>query len=294
MLTRVIFNQKGGVGKSSIAVNLASISASQGYRTLLIDLDPQCNSTQYLLGNKLAQLANSQNNGQVNSQIITPNIETFFAQTLQSSAPATTMLFTFPFSAMLPTGQGDKTGLAECVHATDFDNLAVIPASPVLGEILHQLENKHKIMKLKEGLASLVGEFDRVYIDTPPAFNFFTLSALIAGDRVIVPFDCDIFSKRALQTLVENILETRQDHNPHLTIEGIVVNQYDPRANLPKQVVQTLIDEGYPVFEAKLNPSVMMKESHHANLPLIYLNPKHKLTQQFIALYQELETPSSP
>lgn len=279
MLTRVIFNQKGGVGKSSIAVNLAAISAAQGLRTLLIDLDPQCNSTQYLLGNKLADSQNP-------TDIIIPNIETFFAQTLQSATTTATMLFTFPFSAMLPN---DKTGLAECVHATEFDNLAVIPASPVLGEILHQLENKHKIMKLKEGLASLADNFDRVYIDTPPAFNFFTLSALIAGDRVIVPFDCDIFSKRALQSLIENILETRQDHNENLSVEGIVVNQYDPRANLPKQVVQTLMDEGYPVFHAKLSPSVIMKESHHANLPLIYLNAKHKLTQQFIDLYNEIE-----
>lgn len=284
MLTRVIFNQKGGVGKSSIAVNLAAISASQGQRTLLIDLDPQCNSTQYLLGNKLAQIETQQ----ANLPIITPNIETFFAQTLQSATTTATMLFTFPFSAML---SNDKTGLAECVHATEFDNLAVIPASPVLGEILHQLENKHKIMKLKEGLASLADEFDRVYIDTPPAFNFFTLSALIAGDRVIVPFDCDIFSKRALQTLIENILETRHDHNPNLSVEGIVVNQFDPRANLPKQVVQTLLEEGYPVFTAKLSPSVMMKESHHANLPLIYFNPKHKLTHQFIDLYNEIEQP---
>lgn len=281
MLTRVIFNQKGGVGKSSIAVNLASISASQGHRTLLIDLDPQCNATQYLLGDKLAEMAKTEN-----TQIIQPNIETFFSQTLQTATTTATMLFAFPFSAMLPN---DKKGLAECVHATEFANLAVVPASPVLGEILHQLESKHKIMKLKEGLASIAENFDRVYIDTPPAYNFFTLSALIAGDRVIVPFDCDVFSKRALQTLVENVLETRQDHNPDLTIEGIVVNQFDPRANLPKQVVQSLVDEGYPVLNAKLSPSVLMKESHHQNLPLIYLNPKHKLTQQFVGLYEELE-----
>lgn len=160
----------------------------------------------------------------------------------------------------------------------------------VLGEILHQLESKHKILKLKEGLASLTRQFDRVYIDTPPAFNFFTLSALIASDSVIVPFDCDVFSKRALQTLVANVVETRQDHNPNLYIQGIVVNQFDPRANLPNQVVQGLLDEGYPVFNAKLSPSVMMKESHHANVPLIYFNVKHKLTQQFLDLYNEIES----
>ena len=151
------------------------------------------------------------------------------------------------------------------------------------------MTNKNKIYKLRDGLQSINEQFDRVYIDTPPAFNFFTLSALISADRVIVPFDCDIFSKRALQSLVQNILETRQDHNSNLVIEGIVVNQYDPRANLPKELVQTLIDEGYPVLNIKLRSSVVMKQSHHNNLPLIYMDEKHKLTQQFIELYQELE-----
>ena len=116
------------------------------------------------------------------------------------------------------------------------------------------------------------------------------MSALIAADFVLVPFDCDIFSQRALQTLLQNVIETRQDHNDHLLIEGIIVNQFDPRAKLPAQIVQSLVDDGYPVMAAKLSPSVMMKESHHANLPLIYLNDKHKLTRQFLALYHEIES----
>lgn len=278
MLTRVIFNQKGGVGKSSIAVNLAAISAQQGLRTLLIDLDPQCNSTQYLTGDPAADVHPA--------YIIQPNIENFFSQTLQATTSAMPMMFAFPFAGMANT---HYQGLEQCIHTTRFDNLSLIPASPVLGEILHQLESKHKIYKLKESLKSISANFDRVYIDTPPAFNFFTLSALIAADRVIVPFDCDIFSKRALQTLVQNILETRQDHNSDLLIEGIVVNQFDPRANLPKDVVQTLVDEGYPVYQTKLSPSIVMKESHHQSLPLIYLDEKHKLTQQYLELYQEIE-----
>lgn len=240
MLTRVIFNQKGGVGKSSIAVNLAAMSAHQGLRTLLIDLDPQCNATQYIIGDAATDIHPA--------HITEPNIENFFSQTLQATS------------------------------------------SPMLADILQPLESKHKIYKLKDGLNLLTQQFDRVYIDTPPAFNFFTLSALIAADRVIVPFDCDIFSKRALQTLVQNILETRQDHNSDLLIEGIIVNQFDPRANLPKEVVQTLVNEGYPVYDTKLSPSIIMKQSHHQSLPLIYLDPKHKLTQQYDALYQEIES----
>lgn len=277
MLTRVIFNQKGGVGKSSIAVNLAAISASRGRRTLLIDLDPQCNATQYLLGERAVF------NG--DTPIITPNIESFFAQTLQSSTAMGLAMFN-PAWNMLASSE---KGLAESVHDSGFANLSIIPASPVLGEILHQLESKHKIFKLRDALAKLSEQFDAVYIDTPPAFNFFTLSALIAADRVIVPFDCDVFSKRALYTLIDNVLETKQDHNPDLYIEGIVVNQFDARANHPKHVVQSLTDEGLPVFASKLASSVIMKESHQHNQPLIYLNSKHKLSEQYMALYEEMQ-----
>lgn len=282
MLTRVIFNQKGGVGKSSIAVNLAAISAANGHRTLLIDLDPQCNATQYLLGDKIVS------DDELNhTSIITPNIETFFAQTLQSSPPNHPLLFSFPFAS----GNNDNlVSLANCVHTTVFANLFIVPSSPTLGEILYQLESKHKIYKLRDNLAQLADSFDRVYIDTPPAFNFFTMSALIASQRIIVPFDCDVFSKRALQSLVQNVVETQQDHNETLYIEGIVVNQYDPRANLPKQVVQDLMEQGYPIFNTKLSPSVIMKQSHEENRPLIFMDNKHKLTQQFIQLYHELES----
>ena len=281
MLTRVIFNQKGGVGKSSIAVNLAAISASQGLRTLLIDLDPQCNATQYVLGSPTL------GNFEISHEAaITPNIETFFNQTLATPAPTTSAILAFPFAN---TQTPSDNSLIGCIHPTQFANLSIVPSSPLLGDILHALESKHKIYKLRDAIAQLDGQFERVYIDTPPAFNFLSLSALIASERIIVPFDCDAFSKRALQSLVKNVIETQQDHNTNLYIEGIVVNQFDPRANLPTQIVQSLIEEGYPVFATKLSPSVFMKQSHEQNLPLISLNAQHKLTQQFLQFYQELE-----
>ena len=223
MRTRVVFNQKGGVGKSSIAVNLAAISAHQGHKTLLIDLDPQANSSQYLLGDDA-------------------------------------------------TYSGDKPAL-----------------EPRLGTLGHALESKHKIYKLRDALQQLTGQYERVFIDTPPAFNFFTLSALIAADRVLIPFDCDVFSKRALHTLIENVIETQDDHNDRLEIEGIVVNQFQAQAKLPREVVQQLKDEGLPVLKNMLPPSVIMKESHQKNQPLIHLATDHKLTQAYQSLFNEIE-----
>lgn len=276
MLTRVVFNQKGGVGKSSITVNLAAISAYQGLKTLVIDLDPQANSSQYLLGDDATYSADK--------TALEPNIETFFNDVLGNNQQKG--LLGNAIGSLLKT---KNKGFDQYIHNTPFKNLDVLPASPTLGALEHALESKHKIYKLRDAILSLKGQYDRVFIDTPPAFNFFTLSALITADRVLIPFDCDVFSKRALQTLIENVIETQDDHNDRLEIEGIVVNQFQAQAKLPREVVQQLKDEGLPVLENMLPPSVLMKESHHKNLPLIHLATDHKLTQAYQALFNEID-----
>lgn len=254
MIKRVVFNQKGGVGKSSIAVNLAAISAAQGKKTLVVDLDPQCNSSHYLLGE--------------NYQDVTPDIKDFFEQTL---------------SFQLKPNAPDYY-----IHTTEYENLCLMPANSDLGDLQSKLESKHKIYKLRDALNALADQFDEVYIDTPPAFNFYTLSALVASDRCLIPFDCDEFARQALYSLLANVHETHEDHNGQLNVEGIVVNQFQPRASLPKRIVQELLDDDLPVLETKIQASVKMKESHDVTRPLIHLAPKHKLTQQFVTLYEEL------
>ncbi|TCB49180.1 ParA family protein [Acinetobacter sp. ANC 4779] len=276
MRTRVVFNQKGGVGKSSIAVNLAAISAHQGFKTLLIDLDPQANSSQYVLGDDATY--------SVDKPALEPNVENYFEEVL--GANQSKGLLGNAIGSLL---KSRSKGLESYVHQSPFKNLHVIPASPTLGALAHALESKHKIYKLRDALQQLAGQYDRVYIDTPPAFNFFTLSALIAAERVLIPFDCDVFSKRALKTLIENVIETQDDHNDRLEIEGIIVNQFQAQAKLPREVVQQLKDEGLPVLDSMLPPSILMKESHLKNQPLIYLATEHKLTQAYQSLFNEIE-----
>ncbi|CAM9275211.1 MULTISPECIES: ParA family protein [Acinetobacter] len=276
MNTRVVFNQKGGVGKSSITVNLAAISAHQGLKTLLIDLDPQANSSQYVLGDDATYSSDK--------PALEPNIENYFENVLGNQQSKGLL-----GNAIGSILKSRSKGLESYVHQSPFKYLDVIPASPTLGALAHALESKHKIYKLRDALQQLSGQYDRVFIDTPPAFNFFTLSALIAADRVLIPFDCDVFSKRALQTLIENVIETQDDHNERLEIEGIVVNQFQAQARLPREVVQQLKDEGLPVLNSMLPPSILMKESHHKNQPLIHLATDHKLTQAYQSLFNEIE-----
>ena len=254
-MRRVVFNQKGGVGKSSIACNLAAVSAAEGHRTLLIDLDAQGNSTHYLTG--------------LTGDEVPVGIADFFKQTLSSG----------PFA---------KKGKVD-IYETPFDNLHVVTATAELADLQPKLEAKHKINKLRKLLDELAEDYDRIYLDTPPALNFYTVSAMIAADRCLIPFDCDSFSRQALYGLLREIEEIKEDHNGELEVEGIVVNQFQPRASLPQQLLDELISEGLPVLPVYLSSSVKMRESHQACTPLIFLEPKHKLTQQFVELYQLLE-----
>jgi len=250
----VVFNQKGGVGKSTIVCNLAAVSALSGRKTLVVDLDPQANASHYLLG--------------AVADDIEPTVATFFEQML------TFRIF--------------REGLKTFTHATWFDRLQVLPASAELEPLQPKLEAKYKIYKLREALDGLTG-FDAVFIDTPPAFNFFTLSALIAADRCLIPFDCDDFSRRALYHLLDNVEEVREDHNPELSVAGIVVNQFQARARLPQRVVAELEEEGLPVLRPFLSSSVKVKESHEAARPMPYLARSHKLTRQFVELHEAIE-----
>ena len=253
-MRRVVFNQKGGVGKSTITSNLAAIAAHQGQRTLVVDLDPQGNSSRYLLG----ELADETQ----------PGAAEFFETTLKFSlSPTITQHY---------------------IRPTAWDNLHLMASSPELEELHSKLESRYKIYKLRDALAELADDYDEIWIDTPPALNFYTRSALIAADSCLIPFDCDEFSRRALYTLLDNVQEIQADHNADLQVEGIVVNQFQPRASLPKRTVQELVDEGLPVLQPYLSASVKVKESHELSRPMVHLDPRHKLTQELLALYESL------
>ncbi|MCE2657241.1 MAG: ParA family protein [Rubrivivax sp.] len=253
-MRRVVFNQKGGVGKSTITVNLAAIAAAQGQRVLVVDLDRQGNASRYLLGDEPA----AEGTGTA----------AFFDDSLK-----------FSIRELKPLS---------FITETDFEGLHLMPGSAALDELHSKLESRAKVYKLRKALESLSKDYDQVWIDTPPALNFYTRSALIAADTCLIPFDCDAFSRVALYELMQNIEELRDDHHDELRVEGVVVNQFQARASLPQRTVQELIDEGLPVLQPYLGSSVKVKESHERSLPLIHLDPNHPLTQAYVQLYEGL------
>lgn len=271
MISRVIFNKKGGVGKTTLTCNLAAISAASGKKTLVIDLDPQANASHYLLSDKYQTIRKE-------------GLTTF--DFFKAALDGTNVFGLNPFFYHLNTPSPKAESF---VHETRFDNLQIIPSHSALADIEAQLLSKHKIYKLREVIEKLP-DFEAIYIDTPPAMNFFSQSALIAASRCLIPFDCDAFSKDAIYEVGRLIGDIQSDHNHALMVEGIIVNQYMARANYPQKIVEELKADDLPILATQISSSVKVRESHHECTPMIFMSPRHKLTREYQALYDEICT----
>ena len=251
-MKRAVFNQKGGVGKTSITCNLAAAAARSGKKVLVVDLDSQANATQYLLGDQ--------------RHAVSRTVADFFESTLGFKL----------FRETLP----------EALYKTGHDGLWIVPASKALSELQPKLEGRYKIFKLREAIDGLVQDsgFDEVFFDTPPALNFYSMSALMASDRVLIPFDCDAFSADALLQVQEVVNDVAADHQPNLKTEGVIINHFQAQAKLPLEAIQAIVGKGFTVLEPYLSSSIVMRESHAAHMPLVYFRPRHKLAEEFMAL----------
>ncbi len=253
-MRRALFNQKGGIGKSSIAVNLAAASAKAGLKILFIDLDVKGNGTQYILGEAYDPLS---------------GVEDFFQNQLS-------LYFREPVTSL--------------IHQSVYDSLSTMPSGRGLLKLEHKLESRYKVYELKECLNELKQDFDRIYLDTPPALNLFSRSAMIAADRVVVPLLCDAFLKLALYQSIETIEEIKANHNAQLSLEAIIPNQTPATANFPQQLIDELKANSLPVLKTTLSSSVIKRKSYEKAKTLVHLKSKHRLSLECGALFHERES----
>lgn len=250
---RVVFNQKGGVGKTTIAVNLAALSAHRGKRTLLVDSDPQANSTSYLLGS-------------------------------EASPQATLAGF---YEACLGINLFRQSLTEYTTTRTGVPGLHLVAAERGLEELRTKLENKYKIFKLRDGLKNTT--YDEVWFDPPPANDFFSLACLVAAHEIVIPIDCDAFSLRAAEDVLNTYREVKQDLNPSLELVGAVVNQFQRSTRHSAEILAELQRLGIRVLEPYLPQSIKVRESHSRAVPLVYAEPRHAASLAFCALYDALD-----
>ncbi len=217
-----ICNQKGGVGKTSTAVSMASCLALEGRRVVLIDLDPQGNSTSGLGVNK--------------------------AEVQRSVYHA--LLENVPFSEIL---------VPSCV-----ENLSVIPANADLAatevELVGELGREGR---LRKALSQLDPSVDIVIIDCPPSFGLLTINALTAANSVLIPIQCEYYALEGLSQLMKTIGLIRDNLNPSLEIEGIVMTMADFRTKLTQEV----IDEVRKHFTNKVYQTVIPRNIRLSEAP---------------------------
>ncbi len=254
---RVVFNQKGGVGKTTVAVNLAAEAAIRGKRTLLIDSDPQANSTSYVLGNEVEPVSHLAN---------------FYENCLGIN------LFRQSLSEHVTTQTGVK-------------NLHVVAADRSLEDLRTKLENKYKIFKLRDGLKST--SYDEVWFDPPPANDFFSLSCLVAAHEIVIPIDCDAFSLKAAEDVLRTYSEVKQDLNENLRLVGAIVNQYQRSTKHAALILEELKKLGIEVLQPYVPQSVKVRESHTESTPIVQLEPKHAVSVAFMELYEAIEKGAS-
>ena len=192
-----ITNQKGGVGKTTTAVNLAASLAIGERRTLLIDFDPQGNASS-ALGVDKASLVDSKT----------------------------------VYHALI-----GQASFSEVIRATEIDNLFVAPAnSDLAGAEIELVTAFAREIKLKSALAEIKNQYDFILIDCPPSLGMITINALTAADSFLVPLQTEYFALEGLSQLLHTVSLIRQNLNPALTNEGIVLTMFDGRNNLANEV----------------------------------------------------------
>ena len=243
-----IFNQKGGVGKTTTNINLAACLALKGKKVLVLDLDPQGNTTSGL-------------------GISKKNLETTSYDLLVDDSIKTE-------AAIYRTNVQNMDIIPASVDLSGAEIELV------------QIEGREK--RLKKALESIKNTYDYIFVDCPPSLSLLTINALTAVDSVLIPIQCEFYALEGVSQLVSTIDLVRKSFNPNLGIQGVILSMFDGRANLSIQVADEVKRFfGDKMYSTVIPRNVRLAEAPGYGMPITSYDPKSKGARAYMAFAEE-------
>jgi len=255
MRVLVLANQKGGVGKTTTAINLGTALAAIGEHVLIVDLDPQ--------GNASTGVGIDRKNRRISTYDM--------------------MIGEEPLSAIILPTAVPRLSIAP----STLDLLGVELEIAAHKDRAYRL--KTALQRLTEEQAQKSDRFTYVLVDCPPSLNLLTINALAAADSVVVPLQCEFFALEGLSQLLSTVEQVKRTLNEALTIHGIVLTMFDPRNNLATQVVADVRGfMGEKVYETVIPRNVRVSEAPSHGKPVLLYDLKCSGSQAYLKLASEV------